>query len=43
VVEKAMAKGGFFSFIYLFILWFFWFNALELKINNDGGFFFAEG
>jgi hypothetical protein len=29
-------------FIYLFILWCFWFNSLELRINNDGSFFFFK-
>jgi hypothetical protein len=29
VVKKAMVASGFFS------LWSFWFNSLELKINNE--------
>ncbi len=39
VVEKAMAGGDFFPF-----LWCFWFSSLEFTINNEMVvFFFVEG
>jgi hypothetical protein len=42
VMEKAMVEGDFFSFIffYLYFLWCFWFNSLELIMMVV--FFFVE-